>query len=111
MDAFLSAPNPTLSDEDARTIDAYLAPVLGECAQHLDVAAKVGAITPGDALARTHVLWAAVHGLDHFRKRDRIQPSALRVEALEHNLLRATLIGWGASPRTVDEALGRLGDT
>ncbi|MDP6943411.1 MAG: helix-turn-helix domain-containing protein [Myxococcota bacterium] len=108
VDAFLSAPAPTLSDAQARAIDTYLTPVLGVCAEHLAQAAVEGALGPGDALVRTHVLWAALHGLDHFRKRDHIQPAALRVAALERTLFRATFIGWGGAPDAVDEALALL---
>lgn len=111
LDAFISAPAPTLTDDQARAIDRHLEPVLGECARHLEHAVEVGALGAGDALSRTHVLWAAVHGLDHFRKRDRIQPPALRVASLERTLLRAAFIGWGGAPETVDEALTLLADT
>ena len=108
VDAFLSAPSPTLSEAQARAIDAYLTPLLEACAEHLEGATAAGALAPGDALVRTHVLWAALHGLDHFRKRDRIQPPALRVEQLERTLFRTTFIGWGGAPNTVDSALALL---
>ncbi len=108
VDAFLSAPAPTLSDDQARAVDSHLGPVLGTCAEALEAAARVGALTDGDSLVRTHVLWAALHGLGHFRKRDRIQPTALRVDALARTLLRTMFVGWGGPPDDVDEALDRL---
>jgi hypothetical protein len=52
------------------------------------------------------VLWAALHGLDHFRKRDRIQPVELRVAALELELYRGLLLGWGADRTAVDDTIG-----
>ena len=105
VDAFLSAPNPTLSDDQAREIDAYLTPVLTRCVSQLEAARQSGALSEGDAMVRTHVLWAALHGLSHFRKRDRIQPQPLQTTALAPALLQGLLLGWGAKHAEVQAAL------
>jgi AcrR family transcriptional regulator len=105
VDAFLSAPSPTLSDAQARDIEAYLTPVLTRCAAQLETASASGALSVADGMVRTHLLWAALHGLSHFRKRDRIQPDTLRVSALAPALLEGLLIGWGASHTEVQSAL------
>jgi AcrR family transcriptional regulator len=105
VDAFLSAPSPTLSDAQARDIEAYLTPVLTRCAAQLETASASGALSVADGMVRTHLLWAALHGLSHFRKRDRIQPDTLRVSALAPALLEGLLVGWGASHTEVQSAL------
>ncbi len=98
IDASLSSPKPLLDDEGARAVAVVLEGLLGQVAGHLAVAAAQGALAPGDALARTHVLWATVHGLDHLRKRDRHQPAALRSGALAGAALADLLRGWGCAP-------------
>jgi len=39
-----------------------------------------GTLAPGDTRLRTLAVWAAVHGVTHFRKRDRILPANLAAE-------------------------------
>ncbi len=94
LDSFMSAPGPYLSEEDAKAVNASLAPVLERLAELFAEAVEAGALRPGDAQQRTHVVWAAMHGLDHFRKRDRLSPEALQVPALRDALFEATLAGW-----------------
>ena len=108
IDAFLSAPTATLSEAQARAIDDYMAPIVSYCDGLLEAASDIGVLSTGDPSARTHVLWAALHGLDHFRKRDRIQAPSLRVDALTRTLFHALLAGWGAPAATLDEALACL---
>ena len=83
VDTFLSFPEAVLSDVEARSIgERLIEPVLTTFVSLLAEAARAGAIDPGDDLQRTHLAWAFVHGLDHFRKRDRIMPETLQVKAL-----------------------------
>ena len=105
IDASLSAPATLLTEDQARAVNDQLSVILDACAASLANAATARALGPGDAMVRTHLLWAAVHGLDHFRKRDRIQPSQLRVERLILDMLSAVLVGFGASNDAVGEAL------
>ena len=105
MDAFLSSPDQLLSDDEARKVDDdVLNPLIGDYAGLLVAAADCGALAPGDAVVRTHVIWAALHGLDHMRKRDRLMPDHLRVGALVPATLNAFLGGWGASPESLAAA-------
>ncbi len=97
LDAFLSAHEPLLSEEAARSSDDALRPLVEAVARELQAAAAAGILEQGDAVQRTYVLWAALHGLDHFRKRDRILPPALRVEALVPAALCTIARGWGAT--------------
>ncbi len=105
IDAFVSAPYAVLSDEHARAVDAQLSGVLELCCGVLMDAASQGVLSPGDPLQRTYVLWTALHGLDHFRKCDRIQPSRLQVAAVAQALFRSVLLGFGAPAPFLDQAL------
>ncbi len=111
LDRSLSHPTALLTDDEARQVDAALAPLLRICAQQLERAAECSALAAGDADVRTHLLWAAAHGLDHFRKRDRIQPESLRVPALLNALLADLFVGWGATREHVEAALTVLSPT
>lgn len=105
VDLFLSAPDAVLSDEDARAIAVRVVePILGRVAFLLDEAAKAGAIAEGDRAQRTHLAWAFVHGLDHFRKRDRINGENLQVRVLQPMALRTLLAAWGAKAGELDKA-------
>jgi len=105
LDAVLSAPGPLLSEESARRVDGALQPVFAVIERVLEEAASAGALWPGDARQRVYVAWAALHGLDHMRKRDRIQPTRLQTPALERALYGVLLRGWGASRQLVQAAL------
>ncbi len=108
IDALISAPDPLLGAEAAEAAEAPLRELLTSCAALLSAACERGALATGDPHARTHVLWAAVHGLDHLRKRDPRLPPALRSEALARGALEALLRGWGAPERALAVALAAL---
>lgn len=99
-DASLSNPAAVLSDESAAAVDRALAPILSKCAALIEAAAAEGALAPGPPLLRAHALWAAMHGVAHFKKRDRLGVAA-RSSAIRDELVAALLIGWGADPRRV----------
>lgn len=103
IDDLLSAPEALLSADELAEVNAALAPLLRAVVDQLDAAAKAGALEAGSGPLRARVLWAALHGLDHLRKRDRGEPRALRSPALSAELLRALLVGFGARPADVDE--------
>lgn len=105
MDTFISTPTTLLSDDQARAIDEQLRPILETCGSLLIAASGAGSLEPGESIKRTHVLWAALHGLNHFRKRDRIQPPELQVDSLAQSMVSALLVGWGADPAAVLAAL------
>ncbi len=105
LDTFLSAPQASLSDEKARDIDRHLRPVLERCRAELEGLADAGVLDPSDAMVKTHLMWAALHGLSHFRKRDRIQGPELQVRALSGPLIYALMRGWGAKPDDIASAM------
>ena len=98
IDAFLSAPLPVLTEAQALEVDHHLEPVLTLLDSALEAAVATGALIPGNARQRTYLIWAALHGLDHFRKRDRIQPEALQTEQLFKVMFDTILRGFGLSP-------------
>jgi hypothetical protein len=88
-------------------VNAALAPLLELVGSLLHECELAGALAPGEAPVRTRLLWASLHGLGHFRKRDRGEPPANRVDALVPELLRTLLLGWGAPPKAVGALLPR----
>ena len=96
VDSSLSDPQPVLDPALAAAVQEALAPVLRRLSGLLDAAAEAGQLTPGNTLLRTHALWAAVHGVEHFRKRDALLPEALHSHHLHDALIKGLLAGWGA---------------
>lgn len=108
LDAFLTSPDPVLSDEGALASEAVLGPLIKLVTDELEAAAADGILERGDSAQRTHLMWASLHGLDHFRKRDRILPESLRVSALVPATLIALTRGWGASAAQANRAAALL---
>jgi hypothetical protein len=100
----MSEPDPVLRDEDAVAINTQVTAILDRCGRTLTAAATVGALDEGDDSVRTHLVWAALHGLLHFEKRDRIQPEHLHADALVGPLLTSMMVGFGADRSLVDAA-------
>jgi len=96
IDAMLSDPRALLDDDDARAVQQVLDPILARFGSLLDEAVELGVLTPGDSLLRTHVIWAALHGAAHFRKRDPRQPESLASNRVAEEALNTLLSGWGA---------------
>lgn len=108
LDAVMSDPRALLSLDEAAEVNQTLATILGEVGSLLEEAVTLGVLVAGDTAQRVHVLWAAVHGLDHFAKRDRMQPAELQSAVLLTEMLRALLVGWGAEPLRVNAALASV---
>ena len=106
LSAFLSAPTPVLSEASAREVDTTLGSVINLGVACLREARACGALREGDDEQRTYQLWAAMHGLDHFEKRDRILPPSLQSAELRAQMLQDLLVGFGA-PRGLMTELGR----
>jgi AcrR family transcriptional regulator len=94
-DQSLSSPQRTLSDAEARRVDLALQAVLVRCDQVLQEAMQAGVLGPGEIRLRTLALWAAVHGVTHFRKRDRILPESQHSERVARVLIEGLIVGWG----------------
>jgi AcrR family transcriptional regulator len=107
-DRSLADPRAVLSDEEAYRVARVLDPLVRRCAGLLEDAAGAGALEPGDALLRAHALWAAVHGAQHFAKRDRLTPKKLHASRIRDALIAGLLVGWGADAKAV-KALSAAG--
>ena len=110
LDIFLSVPAPILSDEDAIAVNETLRPVIEYYSGLIEGAVKAGVLEAGDAAQRTYVIWAGVHGLDHFRNRDRILPENLQTKHIFVQFVTSTLRGWGAKPDQVRDAFASYAD-
>lgn len=104
LDTFLSFPTPVLGDEQAREVDEALEPLMQVITDLITAAVETGALAPGDCRVRTQLVVAAVHGLDHMRKRDRVIPERLRVARILPELLASFLRGWGGRDEDIARA-------
>jgi AcrR family transcriptional regulator len=100
----ISFPEPLLDEREVREVEAHVRPVIERSVTLLAAAADAGALAAGDAAVRTFVLWAALHGADQFRKRDRVLPPALHSWVLADAAADALLRGWGAEARELAAA-------
>jgi AcrR family transcriptional regulator len=105
IDTVLSSPEPMFDKAQALAVEAVLSPVLARCGDSLHAAADVGALSAGPCLPRAHALWAVVHGLEHFPKRDRLVSEPLGSANLTRVALAGLLQGWGASRADARAAL------
>lgn len=105
VDRSLSDPDVVLSDADAMQVDAAVRDALAPLVDALTEAAASGGLADGDPELRAYAVWAAVHGVGHFRKRDRIVPERLRSALVARELIGGLLRGWGADPDALDAAL------
>lgn len=108
IDTFLSAPEAQLDAAALAEVERVLGPLLARVAEGLTEAVRRGALSPGDAALRTRLAWAAVHGLHHLRRRDRIEPRSRRSPALARGLIDTLFAGWGAPEALRVEAFARM---
>jgi hypothetical protein len=73
----------------------------------LAAAAAGGQLDPGDLSERTLCVLALVQGALLMRKHERYAPDVIDVDRLAVRGIRSLLVGWGASARAVDTAIGR----
>ena len=64
-----------------------------------------GVLRAGEATHRAVVAWSSLHALVERRKLERIAPVAFSPAALERELLRTLLCGWGAGWDEAEEAV------
>lgn len=105
VDISIADPRRLLGDEDARAVQAVLDPILQRCATLIESSVEAGALGDDEAMLRTFVLWGAMHGTQHFRKRDRYLPAEVATKRVMRASVRALLMGWGADAGEVDEAV------
>lgn len=101
--AFMSAPEPFLSEDGAQAGAVVIQQILAHVQEAMRVVCD-DALPKAVIAQRTHVLWATMHGLQHFRKRDRIQPAHLQTDTLCAVSFRSLFVGWGVDGALVDQA-------
>jgi AcrR family transcriptional regulator len=104
LDMLLSTPDRLFDQETAPLVERALEPILGRSSELLDAAAAAGAVRPGDARLRTHAVWAAFHGVDHFKKRDRFMPAELHSQRIAELIFESLFLGWGVEPEAFARA-------
>ncbi|MCP4503111.1 MAG: hypothetical protein GY822_24505 [Deltaproteobacteria bacterium] len=105
----MSEPRGVLNDAQLADINQSIAPIIKTCADLLDDAVKGGVLQAGDNLQRIHLVWGSVHGLLHFKKRDRANPAAnLRSDALLKSFFQTLFSAWGADEAAFEAAYARV---
>jgi len=94
LDSALSNPTVLLGDTEALAVDRILRSALEPIALAFKEAENEGALTPGHAWQRTYALWAAMHGVGHFKKRDRFLPDILHANEIRALLIQTLFRGW-----------------
>lgn len=106
LDEALSAPAPVLAEPAAREVAEAVSRALAPLEAALSTAAEGGWLAPGDPALRARALWAAMHGVGHFKKRDRLEPASLASARVEEELVDALLRGWGATDPSAQQGGG-----
>ena len=97
-------PRILIADDDARETVPLVTALLSDMGRLLSEAESVGALEPGDALARTLCLWATLHGLSQLEKLRRVAPHAPAATVLGDASITSVLRGFGATPAHLSRA-------
>lgn len=97
IDDYVGAASPIMAELEARQISQEMAMrVLSIVQDNFNQAVEVKALASGPSGERTLLMWAFVHGLDHFRKRTAVTPEHLQVPSLIKAARQTFLKGMGA---------------
>ncbi len=113
IDEVLSSPDPVYADADARALEQGvqdLLAVVGACVDDV-VAVLEPAADPATIRLFPFALWAALHGVSHFQKRDRILDPALHSARVASSTMLLLLRGLGAKDADLDAAWTALAPT
>lgn len=102
-----------VSDEEAAKAVPVVSAFVADAAAPFEEAVRQGALEHGEALDRTLIFWAAVHGLTQLSKLRRVAPGSPSRDALADQAAHAILVGFGASPdalRRASKALDRANE-
>ena len=103
----LGDPRQLVSDDDASQVVPTLLQLLQLVGSLFAAASDAGALTAGDPLRRTLVLWTSMQGALQLRKLERFAPGGPEASALLDEVVSTLLVGWGATPREVTAARQR----
>jgi AcrR family transcriptional regulator len=97
-----------VSDDEATKAAPIVFAFITDAAAPFEEAARTGALARGDAMSRTLIFWATVHGLTQLAKLRRLAPESPSSEALADQASHALLVGFGASPDAIRRATHAL---
>lgn len=103
----LADPRPLVGDAHARSTAPVLLAFLQDVAALIERAVSAGALTSGDSLDRTLVLWSSLQGVAQLGKLARFDEKRFAVARLGERAVLDLLAGWGASKATITEARSR----
>ncbi len=104
----LADPRNLVPDDEVAITAPKFAALLAFAGGAIDRAAAAGALLPGDAAARTLMMWTALQGASQLDKMRRFDPVHFDPRAIGRGLYRSLLIGWGADPAAVERAVASL---
>lgn len=102
---FVSSLDPMLKDEAAANAVEPTLRLFGRLASAIESAQESGSLRDGDAFDRGVIMWSCLHGLIERRKLARLNPSFFDLESMSKELVSTLLIGWGADPAEVVDAI------
>lgn len=104
IDVFFSAQQEFLSTQEAlRIASGSINPILRRVQGLLIAATKEGAIDEDDVEQMALIMWALVHGLEHFKKTDRVRPKENQVPTIVHTSRRCFFKALGAKKELIAE--------
>ena len=103
----LAAPRPVVDDASAGALASAAFVLLREASAVFSAAREAGVLDAGDDTQRVALLWVSLHGIVGNRKLARFGVAGLAPSALVNELVRALLVGWGASRADVDDCIDR----
>ena len=101
----LGDPQPLLPDREGSRVMAAVDQVLQRITAIIEDAEQQGALRSGSPSDRTLVFWATVQGILQLKKLARFSPDRLNNSRLLRRAITDLLLGWGADPAAVTEAM------
>jgi AcrR family transcriptional regulator len=103
----LGDPRHLVNDDDASQMVPSLVRLLQVVGSLFAAASDAHALTDGDPLRRTLVLWTSMQGALQLRKLERFAPGGPGASVFLEETVSTLLVGWGATPREVTAARQR----
>ena len=104
INALLAEPRDLITDGEVAITSRRLLGVMAEVESLVAVAMEEGALSAGVAEERTVALWAALQSATQLTKMRRFAPR-FQPQSVGRTLYRTLLLGWGADPTLLDQAV------
>lgn len=102
---FVGGPDPILDDSVAEEVVGPTLKVIRRFVMAMVDAQADGSLREGDAMQRAAIVWSGLQGLLTHKKLTRLTQVPLSPDKLFVELLRTLLVGWGAAPAAVEQAI------